>query len=187
MSRSLTYEQAIDDIRILEVLAPFDPRIVGTLPIGIAVDGSDIDIVCHAADALHFGVTVWEHFGSAASFGLHQWISKDRPVVARFVHAGWSFEIFGGSRPVEEQAGWRHFAIEKRLLDLDDGRLRAAVMALRVRGQKTEPAFATALGLQGNPYEALLGIEAETDAALWSRIENGICADGTEPLQTSGA
>jgi hypothetical protein len=178
VSQSLTYEQAIDDVRILELLAPFDPRIVGTLPIGIAVKASDIDIVCHAADAVHFSVTIWEHLKNACSFSLHQWVSTDSAVVARFVHAGWSFEIFGSSRPVEEQAGWRHFVIEKRLLDLDDGRLRKAVMALRVRGQKTEPAFATALGLRGCPYKALLGLEAETDATLRDRIESYVFQRG---------
>lgn len=171
MSQSLTYEQAIDDLRILELLAPFNPRIVGTLPIGMAVEASDIDIVCHAADAVHFSVTIWKHLKNACSFSLHQWVSRDRAVVARFIHAGWPFEIFGGARPVEEQAGWRHFFIEKRLLDLDDGRLRKAVMALRVQGQKTEPAFATALGLEGCPYDALLALEAETDKMLRDRIE----------------
>lgn len=171
MSRSLTYAQAIDDLRILDLLAPFDPRVVGTLPIGIAVETSDIDIVCHAVDTAHFSAIIWEHFGNFCSFSLYQWTSTDRAIIARFVHAKWPFEIFGSPRPVDEQPGWRHFMFEKRLLDLDDGRLRKAVMALRAQGQKTEPAFATALGLRGNPYNALLGLEAETDGMLRERVE----------------
>jgi len=170
VTESSTYEQAIDALRILDVLAEFDARIAGTLPIGLAVSGSDIDVICHAGDPWGFAETIWLCFGDLDSFCLYQWTSSDRPVVARFTYAGWPFEIFGGSRPVGEQAGWRHFAIEKRLLDLDDGRLRRAVMALRARGQKTEPAFAVALGIEGDPYRALLDLEGEHDASLRSRL-----------------
>lgn len=170
MSRSLTYEQAIDRVRILDVLADFDARIAGTLPIGLAVGGSDIDVICYANDALPFAEAIWAHFRDLDSFCLFQWTSNDHPVIARFLFAGWPFEIFGGSRPVDEQAAWRHFAIEKRLLDLDDGRLRSAVMALRAKGQKTEPAFAAALGIEGDPYRALLDLETECDATLRSRL-----------------
>jgi hypothetical protein len=170
VSRSLTYEQAIDTVRILDVLADFDPRIAGTLPIGLAVGGSDIDVICYANDARRFAETIWLHFCDLDSFCLYQWTSNNHPIIARFLYAGWPFEIFGGSRPVDEQTGWRHFAIEKRLLDLDDGRLRSAVMALRAKGQKTEPAFTAALAIEGNPYRALLDLETEHDETLRSRL-----------------
>lgn len=170
VTESLTYEQAIDALRILDVLAEFDARIAGTLPIGLAVSGSDIDVICHAGDPQRFAETIWLHFRDLDSFCLYQWMSSDRPVVARFRYAAWPFEIFGGSRPVDEQEGWRHFAIEQRLLDMDDGRLKRAVMALRARGQKTEPAFAVALGIEGDPYRALLDLETEHDASLRRRL-----------------
>lgn len=51
--------------------------------------------------------------------------------------------------------GWRHFVVEKRLLALGGQRLAASVMSLRQNGLKTEPAFATVLKLQGDPYQAL--------------------------------
>ena len=170
MSRSLSYEQAIDAVRILHVLADFDARIAGTLPIGLAVVDSDIDVICYANDARRFAETVWLHFRNLDSFCLYQWTSNEQPIVARFTYAGWPFEIFGDARPVDEQAGWRHFAIEKRLLDLDNGRLRSVIMTLRAQGLKTEPAFAVALGIEGDPYRALLNLETEHDEALRSRL-----------------
>ncbi|HEX7924915.1 MAG TPA: DUF4269 domain-containing protein, partial [Bradyrhizobium sp.] len=70
---------------------------------------------------------------------------------------------------VRQQRGWIHFEVERRLLALDDGRLRRAVGKLRADGLKTEPAFAAALGISGDPYRGLLELAAETDAELRAR------------------
>ena len=80
---------------------------------------------------------------------------------------GWPFELFGA---VEQQPGWIHFEVERRLLALDDGGLRRAVGRLRADGFKTEPAFAVVLGISGDPYRGLLALAAETDAALRARV-----------------
>jgi hypothetical protein len=111
----MTYTSAVDSSAVLELLRPFDPRIVGTLPLGVAVPGSDIDIVCHAPDP-------------------------------------------------------NAFEVERRLLALDDGRLRRAVGVQRANGLKTEPAFAAVLGIEGDPYMGLLELAAETDAELSARL-----------------
>ncbi|WP_421997951.1 DUF4269 domain-containing protein [Reyranella sp.] len=147
---------AVLQAAILDRLQDFDPRVVGTPPLGLAVEGSDIDVVCEAGDLLAFTTAVWTGFAEQEGFSVRQWRGEGRPVVARFCAHGWPFEIFGAARPVEEQAGWRHFTVERRLLALGGERLRSAVMAYRASGLKTEPAFAAALGLQGDPYAALL-------------------------------
>ncbi len=49
---------------------------------------------------------------------------------------------------------------------------RTAVMERRRGGLKTEPAFAAVLGLAGDPYSALLDVEARSDADL-VRLLNG--------------
>jgi Domain of unknown function (DUF4269) len=51
----------------------------------------------------------------------------------------WVFELFGDVYPADQQSGWCHFDGERRLLRLDDGWLRAALVRLRANGQKTEP------------------------------------------------
>lgn len=153
--------------QVIDRLAAFDPRVVGTLPLGVAVADSDIDIVCHAVDPIGFARTLWWHFSGADGFALWQWTGKGRPVVARFEVFGWPFEIFGSAEPVEEQAAWRHFVVERRLLALGGAPLRRDVMALRMAGHKTEPAFAKALGLAGSdPYVAMLILHDLSDSQL---------------------
>ncbi len=113
---------------------------------------------------------MWSAYRDMPGFAMWQWQGSDRPVIARFHTAGWVFELFGQSRPVAAQVGWRHFAIEDRLLRLGGDALRDAVMTRRTGGAKTEPAFAQVLELKGDPYAALLTLEALDDAALRRRL-----------------
>lgn len=155
----------------MEALRAFDPRIVGTLPLGIAVADSDIDIVCHARDPAAFAEAVWAGCRLHDGFALYQWMSGTRPVIARFRWAGWPFEVFGEAIAVDRQNGFLHFEVQRKLLELDDGRLRAAVVRQRALGLKTEPAFAAVLGLTGDPYRALLDLASESDARLRARLD----------------
>ncbi|SCW94128.1 protein of unknown function [Ancylobacter rudongensis] len=151
---------------LLAALAAFDPHVVGTPPLGLDVPTSDIDIVCCAPDFLSFTTLMWDGFRHEQCFGLRQWRSGERAVVASFTAHGWPFEVFASPRPVAQQAGWRHFRIEKRLLELGGAALRRQVMARRRAGAKTEPAFAQVLGLAGDAYAALLDLEDVSDTAL---------------------
>ena len=103
------YASAVTSSAVMELLKPFDPRIVGTRPLGIAVPGSDIDIVCHAPDPNAFADIVWTHYQSTDDFVLSRWTSGTRPAIARFVWDGWPFELFGDLRPVDQQQGWIDF------------------------------------------------------------------------------
>lgn len=160
------YRDALARLGVLARLAAFDPHVAGTPPLGLARPGSDIDILCHAPDAAAFAAKVWREFAGLERFAMWQWRRPHRPVVAAFFAEGWVFEVFGDPRPVGEQEGWRHFLVERRLLQLGGDAFRAAVTARRAGGAKTEPAFAAALGLAGDPYGALLDLGALEDAAL---------------------
>ncbi|MGX9429517.1 MULTISPECIES: DUF4269 domain-containing protein [Bradyrhizobium] len=168
----MEYEVAISSSGVLDTLRAFDPHVVGTLPLAISVPGSDIDIVCHAFDPAVFAEAIWKQYQSCDGFRLYQWTSSGRPVVARFEWSGWPFEVFGDTRPVDQQDGWLHFEIERRLLALDDGRLRKAVLQQRSLGIKTEPAFAAVLGIAGDPYRGLLELASETDVQLRARLNS---------------
>ena len=167
----MDYKSAISSSGLLEALHGFDPRVVGTLPLGLSTPTSDIDVVCQVRDATAFAELVWRRYCCCEGFALYRWRSGGRPVVARFAWDGWPFELFGDPRPVDRQEGWLHFEIERRVLALDDGRLREAVAEHRSRGMKTEPAFAAVLGITGDPYSGLLALGRESDAELRARLE----------------
>lgn len=161
-----SYAEALDRSGLLAALARFDPHVAGTPPLGLDLPDSDIDVLCHMADAFSFTRTLWDFARGLCGFTVHQWTGGGRPIVASFRTAGWRIEVFGEARPVSLQRGWRHFAIERRLLALGGEALRAAVMERRRDGMKTEPAFADVLRLGGDPYVALLDLEAASDDAL---------------------
>lgn len=160
------FRAALRSSAVLERLAAFDPHVAGTLPLGVEVEDSDVDVLCCALHPAQFAKVLWENFSECDGFAVHQWAGGERAVVARFDWQGWPFEVFGSTQPVREQRGWRHFEVERRLLALGGERLRAAVLAERRAGLKTEPAFARVLGLTGDPYEALLALQSLADRDL---------------------
>lgn len=165
-----TYEEALDRLQLLELLAPFDPHVAGTPPLGIDLPTSDIDVLVHVDDTAAFADRMWGKFADLPEFAIWQWTSQERAVVTRFETLGWEFEIFASPVPVRQQPGWRHFMIEKRLLDVGGSDFRDHIMTLRKAGMKTEPAFARHLQLAGNPYQALLDLESMTDPQLAALI-----------------
>ncbi|MER0239819.1 DUF4269 domain-containing protein [Fulvimarina sp. MAC8] len=87
-----------------------------------------------------------------------------------FTTYGWPFEVYGEALAVDEQDGWRYFASEKRLLALCGPSLPDVVLRQREAELKTEPAFAAALDLAGDPYDALLMLEGCSDEELAHRF-----------------
>ena len=160
------YLDTLEELRLLRHLAPFDPHVVGTPPLGIDLPGSDIDILCEVSDADAFCHTVWRAFADCPDFSLRQWTSAERAMIAQFTAGNWPIEIFAQAQPVPQQAGWKHYEVERRLLNLGGPAFRDAVMALRQTGVKTEPAFARALALPDNPYTTMLALADAADAAL---------------------
>ncbi|GAA4344435.1 DUF4269 domain-containing protein [Flaviaesturariibacter amylovorans] len=149
----------LHSLGIMTTLVPFDPLLCGTVPIGIDGPESDLDIICCYGEAKGFIETVRAHFGNCSGFLLSETeVGDRRTVLASFTYDGFPFEVFGQARPVREQEAWRHLVVEAHLLQVHGEPLRAAVLQLRANGLKTEPAFAQALGLPGDPYAALLAV-----------------------------
>ncbi|GGE40876.1 alpha/beta hydrolase [Agaricicola taiwanensis] len=170
MASRPAFETALARLGILKTLEAFDPHVAGTLPLGIDIPGSDIDILCHAPAPDRFASLLWRTYAGFTDFSLRQWRGNGRPIITTFEAEGWPFEIFGSPQPVAEQLGWRHFKVERRLLAQGNSAFRDKVMALRHVGAKTEPAFAQVLGLEGDPYQALLDLEILDDAGLRKRL-----------------
>ncbi|GAB2551529.1 DUF4269 domain-containing protein [Spirosoma aerophilum] len=152
---------------LLDHLAAFDPVLVGTYPIDIAVPGSDLDIICEVPDANHFLDITHTHFGHYSPYVSYQTNIGNVPSsLARFVVDGYEVEVFGQPIPTRQQNGYRHMIQEARLLALLGPDFREKVIGSKRAGLKTEPAFAKLLHLPGDPYQALLTLEDRTDDAI---------------------
>ncbi|MDF3025983.1 MAG: hypothetical protein K0S23_290 [Fluviicola sp.] len=151
---------ALTNHQILSKLKRFDPILVGTIPINIDIESSDLDIICCFEDKQDFIKTITDSFGNEKQITIReQQNSESLAIVANFVVDGFEIEIFGQSIPTKQQFAYRHLIIEYNLLNQYGEKFRQQIIELKQQGHKTEPAFGLALGLKGDPYTELLKFE----------------------------
>ena len=143
--------------KILSRISEFNPILVGTIPINIAIENSDLDIICNWKDKKEFMDKLQFHFENENQFSIREaLINGTTAVVANFISDGFEIEIFGQDIPVENQNGYKHMLIEHEILNAKGEDFRLEIIKLKQNGYKTEPAFGKLLGLTGNTYEELL-------------------------------
>lgn len=143
--------------RVFEILADFDPILVGTIPIDIAIDSSDLDIGCYWKDKVDFIAILEKAFSQYRAFACQELIIDGvETIVANFFIDTIEIEIFGQNIPTKQQNGYRHMLIEHQLLQERGEAFRESIIALKKSGIKTEPAFARLLEIEGDPYKGLL-------------------------------
>ncbi|MBU5346738.1 DUF4269 domain-containing protein [Paenibacillus lautus] len=171
----------IDELRLWDHLKPYNPILVGTIPIGIDIESSDLDIICEVTDFACFERVLKTRYSEDVTnftFSTRTVNNVDR-TVARFRYTGWEFEIFAQPLPSTKQNGYRHMIVEYKLLKRLGEAARLRIIELKRSGYKTEPAFAKLLHIAGDPYEELLKMyhwpEDRLDAYIKSYMdkENG--------------
>jgi hypothetical protein len=163
----------LKDLGILTTLGIFDPVVAGTIPLGLYLPSSDIDIICEVAPAASqaFEQLLRFHYGHLPAFRLGRARSGPQPaLVSSFRYAQVEVEVFGQALPTAQQYAFRHLVVEHAVLRAGGPAWRTAVRRLKEQGLKTEPAFAALLQLPGNPYEALLTLEKLSPAELAGRL-----------------
>ncbi len=151
----------LTEARLFDLLKPYDPLLVGTLPIDIAIASSDLDVICCAKDLEEFCRFAQKSFSWRESFHLSKSVVNKVPtVLVHFMLSSFEVELFVQGVPSKFQHGYRHMIIEYEILSNNDENFRQRILALKVAGVKTEPAFAQLLGLEGDPYERLLNYKS---------------------------
>ena len=145
------FKHIVEELDILKILSDYDARWVGTIPIDVHIEGSDVDIICHKAPLLY--TFIQEKFGDLSHFKITK--SENR-IVCNFSYKNVPFEIYAEDKPTHLQNGYLHMIAEKNLLNQHGETLREQVRAYKRAGFKTEPAFAKALKIEGDPYLELL-------------------------------
>ncbi len=76
--------------------------------------------------------------------------------ICRFESTQFKYEIFAQDIPSKNQMAYRHMIVEERLMAVRGAAFRREIIQMKQAGMKTEVAFARLLGLNGEPYQALL-------------------------------
>ncbi|MCC9063393.1 DUF4269 domain-containing protein [Flavobacterium piscisymbiosum] len=143
--------------KILSNLAEFEPILVGTIPIDIDIENSDLDIICYWKNKTDFTAKLNLLFGKQTKFNIRETVIDNKEsVIANFRIDDFEIEVFGQNIPTKNQNGYKHMIIEYQILQSKGENFRLEIIRLKQNGYKTEPAFAFLLGLKGDPYIELL-------------------------------
>lgn len=168
--------QALKTSRVLDILREGDSIgavLAGSIPIDLAVEDSDLDIIVTASDLKSQAQLLKALWGEERDFRSSRGIVLGVPTLLTTFRIGdEDFEIFSQTTPIPLQNAVRHLLIEERLLKLGGSNFRAAVLEMRRAGMKTEPAFGAVLQFaEGiDPYRELLELEERTDSELRLRF-----------------
>jgi len=147
----------LNELDIFEKLKNYSPTLTGTVPIGINIENSDLDIICYCKNLNEFFTQIQNYYAHYTDFYVNEKTIRQHPtIVARFKYEGFIIELFGQNRPVDEQEAYRHMIIEWKILQQKGEEFRQQIIELKKQGLKTEPAFAKLLELHGDPYLELL-------------------------------
>lgn len=163
----------LKNIKIFKILEEFNPILVGTIPIGVDVDKSDLDIVCeiNLKNKGSLKNISTKNFSQFKNFKIIDTFSTTGVVVINFFVDDMEIEIYASKVSSFETNGYRHMIIEERILSCCSLKFKEKIVALKKSGIKTEPAFAKLLKLNGNPYEELLNLEFLSDEEIVDKLK----------------
>lgn len=150
----------LNRLSIFKHLRAHDPILTGTIPLGIDLPDSDLDIICQCSNHKKFADTLNALYANMENYQIRTiTLYGLSSTIASFHSSEFEVEIFGQDCPTQSQHAYRHMLIEHEILKAKDEVFRAEIIRLKKQGLKTEPAFAKLLGLKGNPYTELLQLE----------------------------
>lgn len=165
--------QVLKKLRLFDVLSDYNPILVGTIPIGIDISNSDLDVICEVLEHDVFEEIIKNYYGNYDDFQIDREIVRGMVAsFSSFRSNGFGIEIFGQTKPVFNQNGYRHMIVEKKLLDLGGKEIKDEIRKLKREGVKTEPAFARYLRLKGDPYEEMLRLSLLSKKELFKIVKN---------------
>ncbi|MGD1893688.1 MAG: DUF4269 domain-containing protein [Cyclobacteriaceae bacterium] len=135
--------QTLNNLALFSHLADFQPVLTGTVPLGIDIPDSDLDICCEVYQPQSFMQTVSNRYSRLPGFEVHPTINNNiLTTVIQFRHGQWLIELFGHPLPTIQQPAYRHMVVEHRILQLANANFWEGIKELKRKGIKTEPAFA---------------------------------------------
>ena len=105
----------ITEYNILETLSKYNPIVVGTIPIDIHIESSDVDIILESNEINILAIHLERHFFQFKNYHLE--IKNENILICNFLIEDLPFEIYACSTKTIEQNGYRHMIIENEILN----------------------------------------------------------------------
>lgn len=148
-ARQRSAYDVITKYQILEKLKSYRPLVVGTIPINIDVERSDLDIILQTENFESLEKLLIRLFATHTKFAIRR---TDKNLVCNFEIDNLPLEIYASTTETEKQTGYLHMVKEHQIIKSKDEKFIEKIRDLKRRGRKTEPAFCELLGISGNPY-----------------------------------
>ncbi|WP_272917293.1 DUF4269 domain-containing protein [Halobacillus litoralis] len=104
--------EVMEDLGIIKNYLSFHPVLCGTIPIGIDVENSDLDIIMEVYDLPSLEQRLIKDYEQMEGFRLQRKTIREREVMkANFLYKGFEFEVFAQPQPVHEQHAYLHMII----------------------------------------------------------------------------
>jgi hypothetical protein len=101
---------------LLDVLAPYQPALVGVYPLGIAPDGAPIEIVCRAVDMPAFARVLEATYGDREGFAVYGGSLDEEPAVfVEFTLDGLPLEVSAQREHVHRRLGAATLGVSRAL------------------------------------------------------------------------
>lgn len=149
----------IREHKLLEILKEYNPIIVGTIPINIHTNQSDIDIILQTNNFEKLKDFLHQKFSSFQNFQIE--FLEDNILMCNFNLENVPFELYAKNQKTEMQNGYLHMVKEYEILQSKDNDFAEEIRNLKKKGIKTEPAFCQLLRIKGDPYIELLKYEVK--------------------------
>lgn len=162
--------KCITEYHFLSSLAEFRGVLVSTVALGIYTSQSDLDLICEAHDLDYFSRRVREMYAGFSEFKEVKTPNPEQSRCYSFRCDDFEIEIFGSRVRLEDQFGYRHYLAMARLINIGGDVFRDKLQKAKLSGMKTEPAIASILGLEGDPYESVAGLVEMTEGELLNLI-----------------
>lgn len=143
--------------KLLEILKDHNPIIVGTIPIEIDIENSDVDIILETKNFESLKKLLIQNFLNYNDFKLR--ISGKNIIVCNFTIDRTPIEIYSENKVTDQQFSYLHMIKEYEILKSKGPDFKEKIIELKKAGLKTEEAFCKLLKISGNPYIELLHYE----------------------------
>lgn len=136
------YSVVFDELMVFLHMKPYKPVWVGSYPLGIDAETSDINILLEPEQLRVFLVDVRKHYGHHDDFKL-VWkaINKTPTIVARFQVKGFWVDMFAQCRPLNEQDAFVQMLMTARLLAIGGDEACEGIRQNKTNGQNTPDAI----------------------------------------------